>query len=46
MRIGDDNPFEIVGIGCVQIKTDGMIRTLKNLRHTRDEEKSNLVEHT
>ena len=47
VRIGDDNPFEIVGIGCVQINThDGMIRTLNNLRHTRDEEKSNLVEHT
>ena len=34
MRIGDDNPCEIVRIGSVQIKThDGMIRTLKNVRH-------------
>ena len=34
MRIGDDNPCEIVGISSVQIKThDGMIRTLKNVRH-------------
>ena len=32
--MGDDNPCEIVGIGSVQIKThDGMIRTLKNVRH-------------
>ena len=32
--MGDDNPCEIVGIGFVQIKThDGMIRTLKNVRH-------------
>ena len=30
----DDNLCEIVGIGSVQIKThDGMIRTLKNVRH-------------
>ena len=34
MRMGDDNPCEIVGIGSVQIKThDGMTRTLKNVRH-------------
>ena len=34
MRIGDDNPCDIVGISSVQIKThDGMIRTLKNVRH-------------
>ena len=34
VRMGDDNPCEIVGIGSVQIKThDGMIRTLKNVRH-------------
>ena len=34
MRMGDDNPCEIVGIGSVQIKThDGMIRTMKNVRH-------------
>ena len=32
--MGDDNLCEIVGIGSVQIKThDGMIRTLKNVRH-------------
>ena len=34
VRMGDDNPCEIVGIGSVHIKThDGMIRTLKNVRH-------------
>ena len=34
VRMGDVNPWEIVGIGSVQIKThDGMIRTLKNVRH-------------
>ena len=34
MRMGDDNLCEIVGIGYVQIKThDGMIRTLKHVRH-------------
>ena len=34
VRMGDDNPCEIIGIGSVQIKThDGMIRTLKNVRH-------------
>ena len=34
VHMGDDNPCEIVGIGSVQIKThDGMIRTLKNVRH-------------
>ena len=32
--MGDDNPCEIVGIDSVQIKIyDGMIRTLKNVRH-------------
>nr|AAX95987.1 retrotransposon protein, putative, unclassified [Oryza sativa Japonica Group]ABA92387.1 retrotransposon protein, putative, unclassified [Oryza sativa Japonica Group] len=31
VRMGDDNPREIVGIGSVQIKThDGMTRTLKD----------------
>ena len=36
--MGDENMCEIVGIISVQIKThDGMIRTLKNVRHTRDE---------
>nr|AAT01387.1 putative polyprotein [Oryza sativa Japonica Group]AAT44170.1 putative polyprotein [Oryza sativa Japonica Group] len=34
VRMGDDNPREIVGIGSVQIKThDGMTRTLKDVRH-------------
>jgi hypothetical protein len=34
VRMGDDNPCEIVGIGSVQIKThDGMTRTLKDVRH-------------
>ena len=34
MRMGDNNPREIVGIGSVQIKMhDGMIRTLKDVRH-------------
>ena len=34
MRMGDDNLCEIVGIGSIQINThDGMIRTLKNVRH-------------
>ena len=34
VRMGDDNPCEIIGIGSVQIKThDGMIRILKNVRH-------------
>ena len=32
--MGDDNPCEIVGIDSVQIKIhDGMIHTLKNVRH-------------
>ena len=34
MRMGDDNPCDIVGIGSVQIKAhDGMTRTLKNVRY-------------
>jgi hypothetical protein len=34
VRMGDDNPCEIVGIGSVQIKAhDGMTRTLKNMRY-------------
>jgi hypothetical protein len=34
VRMGDDNPCEIVGIGSVQIKTDdGMTHTLKNVRY-------------
>nr|ABA96191.1 retrotransposon protein, putative, Ty1-copia subclass [Oryza sativa Japonica Group] len=34
VRMGDDNPREIVGISSVQIKThDGMTRTLKDVRH-------------
>ena len=34
MRMEDNNPCEIVGIGSVQIKMhDGMIRTLKDVRH-------------
>ncbi|CAD6265646.1 unnamed protein product [Miscanthus lutarioriparius] len=34
VRIGDNNPRVIVGIGSVQIKMhDGMIRTLKDVRH-------------
>ncbi|CAD6252723.1 unnamed protein product [Miscanthus lutarioriparius] len=34
VRMGDDNPCDIVGIGSVQIKTDdGMTRTLKNIRY-------------
>ncbi|XP_066373900.1 receptor kinase-like protein Xa21 [Miscanthus floridulus] len=32
VRMGDDNPCDIMGIGLVQIKTDdGMTRTLKNV---------------
>ena len=48
MCMGDDNLCEIVGIGSVQIKThDGMIRTLKNVRHIPGmKKKSNLIEHT
>ncbi|CAD6255778.1 unnamed protein product [Miscanthus lutarioriparius] len=34
VRMGDNNPREIVGIGSVQIKMhDGIIRTLKDVRH-------------
>nr|ABA99467.1 retrotransposon protein, putative, Ty1-copia subclass [Oryza sativa Japonica Group] len=34
VRMGDDNPRVIMGIGSVQIKThDGMTRTLKYVRH-------------
>ena len=34
MRMRDDNPREIVGIGSVQIRMhDGMIRTLTDVRH-------------
>jgi len=34
VRMGDDNPCDIVGIGSVQIKIDdGMTRTLKNVRY-------------
>ena len=34
MRMGDNNPREIVGIVSIQIKMhDGMIRTLKDVRH-------------
>lgn len=34
VRMGDDNPCEIVGIGSVQIRMhDGMVRTLDNVRH-------------
>ncbi|CAD6267684.1 unnamed protein product [Miscanthus lutarioriparius] len=34
VRMGDNNPREIVGIGSVQIKMhDDMIRTLKDVRH-------------
>jgi len=34
LRIPNNNPCEIVGIGSVQIKTDdGMTRTLKNVRY-------------
>ncbi|CAD6231032.1 unnamed protein product [Miscanthus lutarioriparius] len=34
VRMGDNNPREIVGIGSVQIKIhNGMIRTLKDVRH-------------
>ena len=34
VRMGDNNPREIMGIGSVQIKMhDGMIRTLKDVRH-------------
>ena len=34
MRMGDDNPREIVGIGSVQIRMhDDMIHTLTDVRH-------------
>ena len=34
MRMGDNNPREIVGIGSVQIKMhDGMTHTLTDVRH-------------
>jgi hypothetical protein len=34
LRIGDDSPCDIVGVGLVQIKAhDGMTRTLQNVRY-------------
>jgi hypothetical protein len=34
VRMGDDNPCDVMGIGSVQIKTDdGMTRTQKNVRY-------------
>ena len=34
VRMGDDNPHEIVGIGSVQIRPhDSLIRTLTDVRH-------------
>jgi len=34
VRMGDDNPCDIVGISSVQIKAhDGMTHTLKNVRY-------------
>jgi hypothetical protein len=34
VRMGDDNPCDIVGVGSVQIKAhDGMTRTLQNVRY-------------
>jgi hypothetical protein len=37
VRMGDDRPCEIVGIGSVQIKMhDGIVRTLTDVRHIPD----------
>ena len=34
VRMEDDNPCDIVGIGSIRIKTDdGMTHTLKNVRY-------------
>jgi hypothetical protein len=34
VRMGDDNPCDIVGVGSVQIKAhDGMTCTLQNVRY-------------
>jgi hypothetical protein len=34
VRMGEDNPCDIVGVGSVQIKAhDGMTRTLQNVRY-------------
>jgi hypothetical protein len=34
VRVGDDTPCQIEGIGSVQIKTqDGMTRTLTGVKH-------------
>jgi hypothetical protein len=34
VRMGDDNPCDIVGVGSIQIKIhDGMTRTLQNVRY-------------
>jgi len=37
VRLGDDSPLDIVGIGSIQIKMhDGIVRTLADVRHIPD----------
>ena len=46
VRMGDNNPCDIVGIGSVRIKTDdGMTHTENCQVYTRDDQKSYLAEH-
>jgi hypothetical protein len=46
VRMGDDNPCDVVGIGSVQIKTDdGMTHAEKHQVYTRDVQESYLIEH-
>ncbi|RLM91194.1 hypothetical protein C2845_PM08G11360 [Panicum miliaceum] len=41
VKMGDDSPYQIVGIGSVQIKMhDGIIRTLTDVRHILDMRKN------
>ena len=39
--MGDDSPFQIIGIGSIQIEMhDGIIRTLTDVRHIPDMRKN------
>jgi len=41
VRLGDDSPLDIVGIGSIQIKMhDGIVRTLIDVRHIPDMSKN------
>ena len=41
IRLGDDSPLDIVGIGSIQIKMhDGIVRTLADVRHIPDMSKN------